>query len=102
MEKVFTVFLIFSDYTVGIGQYKIGDAKDALKEFIHSNESLQGYDRDLLLKSIMPLTQLADEKGVWLFNFNPDLTEIDWPDENPTLIFQIKPNPFIKPNSFKR
>lgn len=85
MEKVFTVFLTFSDHTVGIGQYKVGGAEDALKEFIHSNESLQDYDRDLLLKSTMPLTQLANERGVWIFHFDPDLMEIDWPYENPVL-----------------
>lgn len=84
-NKLFTVFLIFSDHTNGIGQYTTNNPEDALREFIHSNESLIDYDRELLLKSTMSMIHVADNKGIWLFTFDPDLMEIDWPGDNPVL-----------------
>jgi len=84
-EKLFTIFLIFSDHAVGIAQYKVETPEDAAKQFIRASESLEEYDRSLLLRSLMPLTQLANEKGVWLFHFDPDLMEIEWPGENAAL-----------------
>lgn len=84
-EKLYTVFLTFSDHATGVGQYATESPEIALHEFIKSNESLEGYDRNLLLKSLMPFTHLAKDKGVWLFHFNPDLMENEWPGDNPVL-----------------
>lgn len=84
-EKLFTIFLTFSDHTVGIGQYRTATAEDALNQFLQTSEALAEYDRGLLLKAIIPFTQLANEKGVWLFHFDPDLIEIEWPGENAVL-----------------
>ena len=88
-EKLFTVLLGFSDHASGIGQYKAESPERALEQFIKSSESLEDYDRGLLQKSILPLIHLANEKGVWLFTFDPDLTEIEWPGDNPVLGGQI-------------
>ncbi len=84
-NKLFTIFLSFSDHLVSIGQYEADTPEDSLKQFINATEALEGYDRNLLLKSIMPLVHIAHDKGIWSFNFDPDLMEIKWPDDNPVL-----------------
>lgn len=84
-EKLFTVFLTFSDHTVGIGQCATELPEEALKDFIQTSESLANYDRSLLLKSVLPLTHIAKEKGIWLFTFDPYLTEFEWPGNNAVL-----------------
>lgn len=94
MNKLFTITISFSDHLVGIGQYKAETSLDALKNFIKLSESLEGYDRKLLIKSIMPLVHYADNKGVWGFHFDPYL-EFAGQDDNPVLggqIIQTDPN----------
>lgn len=83
--KLFTIFLSFSDHVNGVGQHKTETPEDALKEFIQTNESLVDYDRNLLLKSVLPFIHITPEKGIWLFTFDPDLIEIGWPGDNPVL-----------------
>jgi hypothetical protein len=93
--KLFTIFLSFSDHTNGVGQHKAETSEDALKEFIRHSESLVDYDRSLLLKSILPLIHITPEKGVWLFTFDPDLIDLEWPGDNPVLggyIVQTEPD----------
>ena len=84
-NNLYTVFLSFSDHLLGVGQYEVPSAEDAVKKFIQTNESLDGYDRDLLHKSLMSLLHLADNKGIWMFTFDPDMTDIEWPGENAVL-----------------
>lgn len=94
MNKLFTVLITFSDHLVGVGQYQVETPLDALKNLIKLSESLKGYDRDLLIKSIMPLVHYADMKGVWGFHFNPELN-FAGPDDNPVLggeIIQTDPS----------
>lgn len=94
MNKLFTVTIYFSDHLVGIGQYKAETPLKALKKFIKLSESLEGYDRILLEKSLMPLVHYADNKGLWGFHFDPKL-EFNGPDNNPVLggyIIQTDPN----------
>lgn len=93
--KLFTVILTFSDHTKGIGQYVTDSPEEALREFIRSSESLVDYDRELLLKSMMQMIHIAEDKGIWLFAFDPDLMEKEWPGGNPVLggqVVQTDPN----------
>ncbi|MDB5260384.1 MAG: hypothetical protein JWN37_615 [Candidatus Nomurabacteria bacterium] len=84
MNKTFTVILNFSDHLIGIEQYEKGSPIEALKEFITSAEALNGYDRELLTESIMPLLQGAKYKGVWMFHFKPEL-DLSGEDDNQVL-----------------
>ncbi len=84
MNKLFTVLLGFHDHIVGIGQYEASSPLGALSDFIEKSESLDGYDRELLIKSIMPLTHIANMKGFWIFGFNPSL-EFAGKNDNPVL-----------------
>jgi hypothetical protein len=85
-NKFYTILLNFSDHLVGIEQYYDENPEKALKKFVNLSESLEGYDRHLLSKSLLPLIDYVDIKGVWSFTFNPD---IDWSHDNPPLGGQI-------------
>ena len=94
MNKLFTITISFSDHLVGIVQCEVETPLAALKNFIKLSESLEGYDRDLLIKSIMPLVHYAGYKGVWGFHFDPEL-EFAGPGGNHILggqIIQTDPN----------
>ncbi len=84
MKNLFTILLSFSDHLVGIGQYNEETALDALKSFIASSEALEGYDRELLVKSIIPLVHYKNDKGVWGFNFDPE-QDFSGTNDNPVL-----------------
>ncbi len=73
MNKLFTITISFSDHLIGLDQYEAETPIGALKEFIKLSESLEGYDRILLEKSLMPLVHYADMKGVWGFHFDPSV-----------------------------
>lgn len=94
MNKLFTILISFSDHLVGIGQYEAETPLAALMNFIKLSESLEGYDRELLIKSTMPLVHYAGDKGIWAFHFDPEL-EFAGQDDNPVLggtIIQTDPN----------
>lgn len=84
-NKLFTIFLNFSDHLVGIGQYEAETPEESLRQFLSSTEALEGYNRDLLLKSLMPLIHIAQERGIWTFFFDPDFRETKWAEANPVL-----------------
>ncbi len=83
MKNKYTILINFSDHLIGIGQYQSESPESALKDFIKSSESLEGYDRTLLNNSIMPL--LNPFKGVWSFHFNPKLMTMEWYEDNAVL-----------------
>jgi hypothetical protein len=83
--KLFTIFLTFSNHETGIGQHEADTPEEVLKKFILTTEALEGYDRQQLQKSIMPLIQIAHDKGVWSFYFDPELMKTVWPNDNAIL-----------------
>ncbi len=85
MKNMYTILINFSDHLIGIGQYESESPEVALKDFINSHESLDGYDRVLLANSIMPLLKPNKIKGVWSFHFNPELMTMEWYENNAVL-----------------
>ena len=92
-KKRFTVVISFADHLKGIGQYQTETPEEALEMFVQSNELIEGYDRDRLMKAINPLTHAADIQGFWLASFSEP--NIGGEDNNPVLgghIIQTDPD----------
>lgn len=84
MKKLFTVFVSFEDHLVGVQQIEAESAMEALKESLSTSEAYEGYDREVLIKSIIPLIHYADNKGLWGFGFDPD-ANLSGEEGNPVL-----------------
>lgn len=86
MKKTYTILINFSDHIIGIGQFESDSPELALKDFIKTHESLDGYDRQILFESLMALLQFKDLHNVWYFGFDSNLlSTLEWHDDNPIL-----------------
>jgi len=89
--NLYTVWVIYEDFTVSIEQYQTDSPKSAFEIFLKTAEALKDYDRDRLLhifhekKENISLLHLAWMKGVWNINFwtpwtwyNPKIAIFGW------------------------
>lgn len=99
MKNLYTVFITFQDHLVGIQQIKAESALEALQQSLRTSEAYEGYDRELLVKSILRVIHIAGNKGLWSIIFNPD-ADLKGPEDNPILgghIVQTDHNGPVRP-----
>jgi hypothetical protein len=80
--KLYTVEIVFSDFTNAIGQHEADSPGEAVELFFKSAECFEGYDRDKLVSVIQRkvnnknlLLHVADNlRGVWLIIFGEDFS----------------------------
>jgi hypothetical protein len=80
--NLYTILIDFEDRTMGIDQFEGESVIQALEKFVLKAESLDNYDRQLLLSIIhnrskqdVLLTHIAYLKGFWIINFGVDLID---------------------------
>jgi len=83
--NLYTILIDFADRLVGIGQYSAVSPKEALMSFIKSNGSLEGYNREGVAEAFNELIHVANDKGIWLILFKPEILEIKVHADNPIL-----------------
>ena len=71
--NLYTIIISFDDKRQGLGQYASLTPLDALKEFIGSNESVEGFNRQQIMSAINldPFIQVKNFKGIWIIRFLP-------------------------------
>ncbi len=84
MRNLFTVLVSFEDHLVGVQQVEAVSPMEALKESLNTSEAFEGYDREVLIKSITPFIHYADNKGVWGFGFDQS-ANVSGEEGNPVL-----------------
>ncbi len=81
--KLFTITVHFSDHRIGIGQHRAETPYESLLEFLNKSESLEGYPRDVLLKTNKSnIIHIADNLlGFWSWHPNLSSNDLDPLDE---------------------
>lgn len=84
MKYLFTVIIDFSDHLKGVQQIEAETPLEAIQISLRTSEAYEGYDRELLVKSILRLIHYAEVKGIWGIVFNPE-ADLSGEEDNPIL-----------------